>query len=286
MPENLLPPELRAALRATHSKSMIYRKGVKTRRKENIEAFLAIDRTGLRHESIEQRILLYTTLQDEKIFIQLPGKESERSTPMPYDFRPKIECADGSQTSDATFEDIWEVLEKIGRIHNGYLCYVAALFFRMGYMYDYIKTHSYYDCSTLQMEEGRVFNIQSCTPLELSWYHINLSENVWHTLNSCIGNVAISPKQRISFEAFIKYMDLLLQNEDCKYYYKKAILGGDESYNLANGRASTCNSGLFVIDYLKGRNSFSTLLGGFKYGVAKYSPDDYHIVTEDIVTYI
>jgi hypothetical protein len=225
-------------------------------------------------------------MQNEKIYIQLPGKESRNPIPMPYDFRPKLECTDGSLAKDATFEDIWEILEKIGRIHNGYLCYVAALFFRMGYMYDYVKTCGSYNCLAIQMDGDKTLDVQFCAPTVLDWYHMDFSEDVWHTLNALINNVTISSGQEISFEAFIKYMDLLLQNEDCKYYYKKAILKNDGSYKLQNGRVPTCNSGLFVIDYLKGRNSFSALLGGFRYGVAKYSPDDYPVVTEGIVTYI
>ena len=85
-------------------------------RKYNVEAFNSLSREKLEYNKRERRLLLYTTLLGEKIYIQYPGKESDadRKQVMPLDFRPELQKADGEFIPDISFGDIWDILDKIG----------------------------------------------------------------------------------------------------------------------------------------------------------------------------
>ena len=285
MPQVLPMPELKSALGATYSRKILNQS--KVLRRENIDAFLSISRDGLRYTSLENRIHLYSTLQGEKIYIQLPGKESADSNrnPMPLDFRPKLQSANGTMMQDASFGFIWDILEEMGKQHRNHLCLVAALFFRMGYMIDYVNFHDSYECAALQISGDSIEAIKVVEPVALSWNGIGLSDDVWYSLSNYIGSIPITTDQSISVEALIKFVDLLLQNEDCKYYYKNVILGNKKKYNLKSGRTSTCDANLLVLSYLQGNCGISTLLDNFQKsrGVPPYRKSDYHIVTDGIV---
>ena len=281
---NILPEaELKDALSATYSRETL--NNSKILRRANIDAFLGIDRNGLSYASLEHRVQLYATLSGEKIYIQFPGKESTNTVRMPFDFRPKLRCSGGIMMQDATFGFIWDILDGIGRKRNEFLSYVAAMFFRMGYMYEYIKTNDSYDCVALEIDGDSVIEFNHAT-IPLNWYHLDISDDVWNSLNNYIGEVQISDSQRISFEAFTKFVDLLIQNEDCKYYYRNTVVSGNENYNLKSGRTSTCDANLLIIDYLRGHSRISSLLNSFQKsrGVPQFRKKDYPIVTDGIVT--
>lgn len=286
MPKIMSIAELRNSLCVSYSQEVLSRS--RLLRQENIEAFLSIDRGGLRYESLEHRILLYTSLQGEKVYIQLPGKESVESNrnPMPKDFRPKLECVDGSMMQDASFGYIWDILDEIGRQHRDYLSIVATVFFHMGYMYNYTQTSGCYECSAL-LYDDEVYEIRKIDPIEIRWNHIDFSDDVWHSLNNYLGDISVPSGQTISFESFIKFVDLLLQNEDCKYYYKNVVQGNKPSYNLKSGRTSTCDANLLVLHYLKGEGKISRLLDSFQKtrGVPSFNKSEYPLVTDGIVSY-
>ena len=248
MPQVLPINDLRSVLKATYSRETLRKS--KELRKINIEKFFIIDRNGLEYALKECRTQMYSTLLGEKIYIQYPGKESSKNyrNPMPKDFRPKLQCADGSMMKDATFGFIWDILDEIGKQHREYLSLVAAVFFRMGYMYNYVLASDLWECSTLYMDNHGINKIENNQLLNLSWYQIDFSDDVWHSLNNYIGSISTADNQVISFEAFIKFVDLLLQNEDCKYYFKNIIQGENLKYNLKSGRTSTCDANLLVIE--------------------------------------
>jgi hypothetical protein len=287
MPPQVLPiADLRNALSSTYS-SRVTPGDSRRLRKENVDAFFAIDRDGLQYASLEHRVQLYSTLSGEKIFIQFPGKESINATPMPLDFRPKLMCLNGEMMQDATFGFIWDILDDISRSHNDSLALVATMFFRMGYMYDYLKTNGSYPCSALKIDGDNVTAID-LPDVPLSWFCIDLSDDIWFSLNNYVGEIRISENQVISFEAFIKFIDLLVQNEDCKYYYRNVILEGSTDYKLNNGRTSTCDANLLIINYLRRRSKISDLLNSFQKarGVPPFKKGDYPTVTDGIVTRI
>jgi len=283
MPRILPETELKDALSAAYSRKTL--SNSKTLRRANIDSFLGIDRDGLVYASLEHRVQLYATLSGEKIFIQFPGKESTNTVQMPFDFRPKLRCTGGAMMQDATFGFIWDILDGIGRNRKEFLSYVAAMFFRMGYMYEYLQTNDSCDCVALEIDGDSVIEINHPV-VSLNWYHLDISDDVWFSLNNYVGEVQISNDQRISFEAFIKFVDLLIQNEDCKYYYRNAIASGTGDYNLKSGRTSTCDANLLIIDYLRGHSRISSLLNSFQKsrGVPPFRKEDYPVVTDGIVT--
>lgn len=285
MPQVLPIPDLKSAL------SAIYKRATLTRSKElrlyNIIAFSNIKRSGLVYAKLENRIQLYETLRGEKVFIQLPGKESAMSNrhPMPLDFRPKLQCVDGLFMQDASFGFIWDIFEEIGKQHKDYLSLVASLIFRMGYMYDYVYKAEKCARSGLLISGDNTENAGDIGSLDMSWYSLNLSEDIWYSLNNYIGDIQISDNQQISFEAFIKFIDLLLQNEDCKYHYRNMTQGLNKNYNLNSGRTSTCDANLLILYYLEGHCGISTLLDSFQKarGVPTFRKSAYGIVTDGIV---
>jgi len=288
MPQILSVAELREKLSATYSKEVLNQS--RLLRQANINAFLDIDRKGLNYASLEHRIKIYSSQQGEKIYIQLPGKESADSNrnPMPMDFRPKLECSDGTIMDDASFGVIWDILDEIGKQHRDYLSFVAAIFFHMGYMYNYSHTCGRYDCFSLRLEKNNIIKTKQVESVDLCWNRLDISDTVWHSLNNYIGEIITPDGKKISFEAFAKFVDLLLQNEDCKYYFRNVIQGGNQNYNLKSGRTSTCDANLLVLYYLKGEGRISRLLDSFQKsrGVARFNKSDYPLVTDGIIKHM
>ena len=235
--------------------------------------------------SKERQLLLYTTQKGEKIYIQYPGKESVENVAMPLDFRPELQLEDGSYMPDASFGFIWDILDSIGKAHNKELAYVAALFLHMGYMYDYELVKKRYPVKELEIRNGVIVSETEIESEELEWYQMNISEDTWFTLNDRIGNINISDNREITFEAFIKFVDLLFQNEDCKYYYKNVIIKGRDDYKYENGRTSSSMANLQILNYLQGYEKLSSLLNVFQKsrGVPDFRVRDYSTVTDGIV---
>lgn len=285
MPKLLANTELRERLKIEYNKKDVLKES-KRKRKKNIASFLGISRDSLKYGVKEKRILLYETLKGEKIYIQYPGKESTNKEPRPLDFRPELETVNGTFMQNITFGYIWDILDEIGRTHNGYLCLIAALIIKEEYMYDYQMCNEQYESYIVDYENNKV---SKDSPLTLEWYKLNLDDDVWFTLNDKVGDIKINNNEVISLEAFIKFIDLLFQNEDCKYYYINKVEKGKVStideYDLKNGRNSSGDANLAILSYLQKKKKLSDLLNEFQKGrgVTSYRKSDYSIVTDDIV---
>lgn len=285
MPKLLANTELRERLKIEYNKKDVLKES-KRKRKKNIASFLGISRDSLKYGVKEKRILLYETLKGEKIYIQYPGKESTNKEPRPLDFRPELETVNGTFMQNITFGYIWDILDEIGRTHNGYLCLIAALIIKEEYMYDYQMCNEQYESYIVDFENNKV---SKDSPLTLEWYKLNLDDDVWFTLNDKVGDIKINNNEVISLEAFIKFIDLLFQNEDCKYYYINKVEKGKVStideYDLKNGRNSSGDANLAILSYLQKKKKLSDLLNEFQKGrgVTSYRKSDYSIVTDDIV---
>ena len=285
MPKLLANTELRERLKIEYNKKDVLKES-KRKRKKNIASFLGISRDSLKYGVKEKRILLYETLKGEKIYIQYPGKESTNKEPRPLDFRPELETVNGTFMQNITFGYIWDILDEIGRTHNGYLCLIAALIIKEEYMYDYQMCNEQYESYIVDYENNKV---SKDSPLTLEWYKLNLDDEVWFTLNDKVGDIKINNNEVISLEAFIKFIDLLFQNEDCKYYYINKVEKGKVStideYDLKNGRNSSGDANLAILSYLQKKKKLSDLLNEFQKGrgVTSYRKSDYSIVTDDIV---
>lgn len=103
------------------------------RRLMNIQSFAALDRRGLGFVSRERRVLLHSTSFGERIFVQYPGKESERRGPdeRPWDFRPKLVMRNGIVATDLSFIAVWTDLQDVASGDRDSLPVIATLLFRM-----------------------------------------------------------------------------------------------------------------------------------------------------------
>lgn len=278
--------ELKKELTILYSRNTVLKESTQ-KRKHNIDAFNKIDRKKLKYNKTEYRLLLYETLQGEKVHIQYPGKESEDTMKKPNDFRPKLQFSDGSGfMQDASFGFIWDILDEIGKSRKVDLDFVSAIFLRMGYMYGYEKVSESVIRERLKIKKETIESVERCEDELLEWYKISLSDDAWYTLNDKIGPIKVSEDGHcISFEALIKFVDLLFQNEDCKYYYINVVVNNQKDYNLANGRLNSSTANLCILNYLEGNDKLSNLLNAFQKsrGVPSFKKADYAIVTNGIV---
>lgn len=284
MEKNLTNQELTEKLRADYG-SRTTNKNALEKRKHNIKSFNDINRDGLEYNKREKRILLYETIINEKIFIQFPGKEASENPAKPLDFRPKIQLENGEFALDLSFGAIWDILDEIGKNHNAYLNYVATIFFRLGYMYDYSYVSDKFRCFEVELDGGKETNQSEVEEEQLAWYCLDLPQDVWYTLNDKIGLIELENGQKISLEGFFKLVDLLFQNEDCKYYYKNVVINKKDNYKYDNGRHNSSAANLLILNYLEGNVKISELLDAFQKsrGVPAFKKRDYSKVTGGIV---
>ena len=275
--------ELSKLLIADYS-SRTSNKESREKRKWNINSFNKLDRRRLEYGNREKRLLLYTTLEGEKVYIQYPGKESTENPEMPLDFRPRVKLKSGEFAIDLSFGAIWDILDDISIKHKAYLKYIAALFFRLAYMYEYIQGTEDYLCEFVKMYQTEE-KIEGLENVSFNWYSLLLHEDVWYTLNDKIGWIDLGNNRKISFEGFIKMIDLLFQNEDCKYYYKNVVINKKDKYDLSNGRLNSGAANLFILNYLEGNVKLSKLLDAFQKskGVPTINKKEYSVVTDGIV---
>ncbi len=225
----------------------------KEQKLENIINFSSLDRNGLKYGATERRILLYETLDGEKVYMQYPGSESirDRARNYPLDARPILQKADGTYLEDMDFKKIWDIIDRLGEGHKADLDVLGTVFLRIAYMLEYQHCEKEYLCETVDIKTGTVI---SSDQVFFTWNALNLDADVLETLND-----RFRIAEGISLEGFLYYNDLLAQNEDCKYRY----LQGD-NWNITTGRINNCLSHLTVISHLRGCIGISKLIDSFQ----------------------
>lgn len=263
--------EVRNRLRTTIALQEPYRDS-KDKKMENIASFSSLPRENLSYGTKEKRILLYETSAGEKLYIQYPGLESGRpnNRNFPLDFRPVLKKADGSYLQDMDFKRIWDIIDSVGKDHNGDLDILATIFLRMAYMIDYKRNADDYICETLDVPGNRIIYAQT---IRLVWYAFKIDADVMETLNDRFGSF-----EDVSLEGFLYYNDLLAQNEDCKYHYLQK-----EKWKITAGRINNCLSHLTVISYLRGEIGISKLIDSFQHGVAPLPQSRFQEACKDLV---
>ena len=253
----------------------------------NTKAIFDLERNGLQHGSFERRMLVYSTILNEKIFMEYPGKESIGNAPMPKDTCPGFACDNNMIELDTSFGDIWDVMDLIGRRHQADLPLLATVLIRMANMIDYKKKNLSREACDIVIE-GTEKTYDIATPINMELYQIEFHKRTWETLNDKFSGISIKG-QEMSFEAFIKYFDVLLMNEDSKYAYKSCAFEGCsytyETWNYKQGRVNTIGTCLNVIGYLENKIRISELLDGFQKGrgTMKFSIPKYSSITDDLV---
>lgn len=282
MPRSLNSNEMIDALKLNYSSKILDES--RKKRLFNIKSFTGISRENLSYGVVEKRVILCTALKNEAVGIQFPGKETVEKTPKPFDFVPIIQIDGKNLGINMSFGDIWDVFTSLAKSHKDYLCYIAALVYDMGYLQRYDKTLEKYKVDIVNVLNDSVVKT---TQVELEWYCMNISDDLWYTLNDRFGPIVLENGQSISVEAFIKYVDLLLQNEDCKYHYINTQLRDNASYEktLNNGRIGSSHANLLVLNYLQEKEKLSDLIDSFQKGkgTAGFRKADYQVVTDDIV---
>ena len=241
----------------------------------NINCFANLNRDGLSYRGIERRVLMREYSTGEKLYIQFPGKETVREkNPRPWDFRPKIQLADGSWLKDLSFKDVWDDLYEL-KDTNADMGHVAMIFFRIAYMLDskrQRKTLTYEDID----QNG---NVVGAGTVEMEWYEYDPNEYLFDNLNI--------PAQAIrgcSLLPYLAYNDYLAQNEDCKYYYRSKY-EKNETWNGLTGRRNTLLTHMSVIAFIEGYLRFTEITDMFQrgMGVAPLSPKLWEEVTGGLV---
>lgn len=250
------------------------------RRMTNIHALqnlisTAIDERALNYGVLEERLHLFTTKADEKVFIQYPGKESIAggANQRRFDFRPRIMTADGTMIRDLVFADMWSLVENLNCQIHSLLKSMSCLFFRMGRMTIHQWKEEDYpyeiiDASGCVLERGS---------RNLNWYLLDLEQGVINTFDYLAPALYVKDAPSISLEAFIYFFEMILNNEDSKYFDKKR--------NLSSGRIPTSDSMLLLSSNLIGKTSLSNLLQRFVsgFGVAKCLVGEIGVATEGLV---
>lgn len=251
------------------------------KREHNVQAFSLLQRDGLAFGIKERRLLIHTTSAGEKIFIQYPGKETVSSNPdkiRPWDFRPKLQLISGEFMRDLSFPDIWDDLSTMRNTDANILAVLASLFFRMAFMEGYVATSlndlPYEDISPSDggvIDSGRLsfsFMIPS--------FPLSLLDEMQRVTGLIRG---------ASLEAYLLYNDLLVQNEDCKYYYRD-VIQNNKVWNSKIGRHNTLLSHISVIEFWQGKITFSQIMQRFQrgMGVAPVSVGRIPDITNNIIT--
>lgn len=252
----------------------------------NTSTIYELDRDGLVHDSFERRMLVYSTLFNERIFIEYPGKEAMASSPMVYDTCPGLANEEQMITLDTSFGDIWNVLDYLGRSHKAYMPVLATVLIYMSNMLNYRCVDTVRQCFdiTIDSEEKNYVEIE---PIRATFYELNFTKRIWETLNDMFTGINIKG-QELSFEAFIKYFDVLLMNEDSKYAHK-AIQNEEttfDTWNYRNGRTNTIGTCLNVVGYLDEKISMSDLLDKFQKGrgTMSFPIRKYPDISDNIIT--
>ncbi len=226
------------------------------KRKYNIQAFSELKRDGLKFRKAERKLYLYDTKNNEKIWIQYPGKETLNGKP--WDFRPKMSIKNGKDNfPDLAFLDIWDDLAELQTGNPEVLFVLAAILFRMAYMEGYKKETRVCQFEDVNIETKEIINMGD---VEFSFYVPEFDEKIVIELQNEIGYL-----RGVSLEAYLLYNDLLAQNEDCKYYYRDTYEKGIK-WNSSVGRRNTLLTHLSVIEYIQGGVKFSEIMNRFQKG--------------------
>jgi hypothetical protein len=252
---------------------------VTPKRQANINWVENLPRAYLSYQRKEKQVLIYTTRAGERIFIQYPGKESARKNDnkRPWDFRPRLySLHDDNHHFDMSFGDMLkticdaaDALDKKNKKDT--LRIFAALLYRMAYMLDHaiIEPFStttrdviYKNGEELKYSDEKVRELPAIfkyQPKEQILKHIAKEYPRW-------GNM--------SFEGFLFYYELLVWNEDCKYYYRNHYIKKNEEWINDKGRVNTLLTGIRIIGYLLGNISLPDLIDGFSMGISPASRDE------------
>lgn len=262
----------------------------------NIDAFLHINRDGLQNGKLEKRLIMYKTLLDETIYIEYPGKESTKeyedkelkNTLNPNDFRPELHLKDGTISAKMSFVDIAEALVEYSWVHDVETMQIlAALIIKLAFMKDYKKVRMVHPSHLISYVNG----IAKINPIEkedvLERYFIPMNSEMkkilanWDKIN--LPSRHHERKIPVSIEGFLYYLDILAQQEDCKYYYTRKIKG-QTSMDIGIGRINNLLTVVNVIDRLITNRPYGDIIAAMGRYVRPLKRSEFERVTGGIIT--
>lgn len=271
-------PQLENQMKITYPSKVSH--VTQSKRLKNIETLqdtidTSIKANSLEYQKKEELLIFFHTMAGEKVGIQYPGKESAESgkKKCPFDFRPKIITANGIMLKDLVFADMWSLVEQLSQTHHDMLKTLSSLFFQLGRMTKHQLSEEDYDYSIYDSNNHLI----STGKHTVKWNKLSLDHEIIETLNFFIPSISIDENTTMSFEAFIYFFDMILQNEDSKYYYKKQ--------DISSGRITTSDSMLLLVSYFNGHTTLSTLLQRFVsgFGVGKCQANEIEPASEGLI---
>lgn len=262
----------------------------------NIDSFFSIDRTGLKNKEREHLLLMYRSSVDEKIYIEYPGKESTIAYAVsaanrilnPYDFRPELYLHDGTLIARLSFLDIANsILEYKQHITTAQLQIFAALLIRIAFMEGYSYFEEAHPRFLVTFENGARSVSSSESSLNLGRHFLRLNSELkqelqtWPLVN--VPSRKYDSTVPISIEGLLYYMDMLAQQEDCKYYYS-AQRRGSHHMSVSIGRINNLLTIVNIIDRLLLGKPINDIIKSLKIGVAPIAPINFGRVTGNIIT--
>lgn len=229
----------------------------------NINAFLHINREGLKNGKIEKRLLMYKSLAEESIFIEYPGKEStsayagleEKNILNPNDFRPELHTKDGEVLAKLSFVDIIEALVEYSWVHDENIMQkMAALIIKLAYMKGYKNKELMHPSHLIIVNENKQREVMDEKEEDIiERYFLPMNMEIKEYLKDWdkirLPSRHHEKKIPVSIEGFLYYLDILAQQEDCKYYYTRKIKGA-KTLRVGIGRINNLLTVVNVIDRL------------------------------------
>jgi len=267
-------------------------------RMANIQWIQNLQRKGLAYQKKERQLLIHTTNSGERIFIQYPGKESrthkkngkerKKTAIRPWDFRPILYISGNVEPhEDMSFGTMWaaifETPNKLTRKNKKEtLRVLATLLYRMAFMIDHeeIKTFNtqYRDVTYKRDNVGKV-SIKRKKKLPPVFKYKPNQQVLDYISKNC-------PRWGdMSLEAFLFYNELLVWNEDCKYYYRNYRVRDDAKWIASTGRINILLSHIRILGYILGDISLSDIFDGFakQRGISPASNDEVACICRDFV---
>jgi len=239
------------------------KKEAESRRLFNIDAFSKIERSGLEFNNVERLLLLDELKTGEKIYIQFPGKESRNikdpNNAKPWDFRPVVKGLVG-----LSFKQIWDDLFEIKETQNN-LSFIATIFARMTYMCDHKLITKELQYEDIEIATGKIVGKGK---IELKYWAYQPSAEITTAINN-LGKI-----RNVSFMAYLLCNDYLVQNEDCKYFYRSKHIKNEIKWDTKIGRHNTLLTHLSVIALIEKVITFTEIMDNFQRlrGVAPLPP--------------
>lgn len=239
-----------------------------------------IKKNNLVYGEKERRIEVYTTSKNEHIYIQYPGLYSKPNkngeVKVPFDFRPVAVFENNGKSKDMDFEDIWRILQKFIKGHKNLMGIINTLLFKMGRMLDYQLVEDQMYESEIIIANDEVYPSDTMT---ISLYKLVFpNEEMLESLNFLAENIDAGDGETMSLEAFLYYLELLLQIEDCKYNRDKI--------EDCVGRIPSSDSLIIISSYSNKQIDLANMLMRFvRYrGIARCDVSEYSIATNGIVS--